>query len=175
MLAGTDIAEARMRSFIGGASMSGLASLQLAVELAIRQRDQLRLDLAQAQQVQASAQQQADQLEGYARETQARWVTQSTRVAAPEVMRHYYQFMDKLYQAIAMQAQVMQDAEQRVARWEQCLLQAEFTLASRQTVRDKLHRDALSRRDKLEQKQFDEMAALQYRKNMAGHYRGGEL
>ncbi len=154
--------------------MSGLASLQLAVELAMRQRDQMRLDLAQAQQVQTSARQQADQLEGYARETQARWVTQSNRVAAPEVLRHYYQFMDKLYQAIAMQGQVMLDAGQRVALREQSLLQAEFTLASRQTVRDNLHRAAQLRRDRLEQKQFDEMAALQYRKNVADQYRGGE-
>jgi flagellar biosynthesis chaperone FliJ len=73
-----------------------------------------------------------------------------------------------------MQGQVLQDASHRVKLREKSLLDAEFTLASRQTVRDNMQRAMLIRRDKLEQKQLDEMAAQQHRKNLAGHFRGGE-
>ena len=145
--------------------MSSLSSMQLAVELATRQRDQLRLDLAQAQQLLAGAQDQFKQLDGYAQETQTRWVTKSQTHSSPEVMRHYYQFMDKLHQAIALQAQVTKDAELRVQAQQNLLLEAEFKLATRQTVCDDMQRAANVRRDKLEQKQFDEVAALQYRQN----------
>lgn len=145
--------------------MTGLLSMQLAVEQATRQRDQLRLDLAQAQRLCDGAQEQFNQLEGYAQETQARWVTNSQSHSTPEVMRHYYQFMDKLYQAIALQTQVLEDAGRRVQAQQKLLLEAEFKLASRQTVCDNMRREAIMRRDKIEQKHFDEMAALQYRKN----------
>jgi flagellar FliJ protein len=94
--------------------MTGLSSMQLAVELATRQRDQLRLDLAQVLQTLEAAQDQFNQLDSYAQETQARWITQSQTDSTPQVMRHYYQFMEKLYQAIALQRQVLQDAERQV-------------------------------------------------------------
>jgi flagellar FliJ protein len=152
--------------------VSALASMQLAVELASRQRDQVRQELAQAHKVLQFAQQQFRQLEGYAEETQARWITQSTRQAAPEVMRHYYQFMDKLQQAMALQQQVLQDAGLRLGVQQQALLEAEFRLSARQTVCDNMRREAAVRRDKLEQKVFDEMAALQYRRNRAEHGMG---
>ena len=143
--------------------MTGLSSMQLAVELATRQRDQLRLDLAQVLQTLEAAQDQFNQLESYAQETQARWITQSQTDSTPQVMRHYYQFMEKLYQAIALQRQVLQDAERQVQAHKKVLLEAEFKLASRQTVCDNMYREATRRRDKIEQKQFDEMAALLYR------------
>ena len=143
--------------------MTGLSSMQLAVELATRQRDQLRLDLAQVLQTLEAAQDQFNQLESYAQETQARWITQSQTDSTPQVMRHYYKFMEKLYQAIALQRQVLQDAERQVQAHKKVLLEAEFKLASRQTVCDNMYREATRRRDKIEQKQFDEMAALLYR------------
>lgn len=152
--------------------MSGLASIQLAIELATRQRDQARQDLAQAQQVLQFAQDQFNQLEGYAQETQGRWVTQSGGQSTPELMRHYYQFMDKLYQAIAMQSQVLHDASQRVQAREKALLEAEFKLASRETVRDGMQRAANQKRERREQKQVDELAALQHRKSHPGRDHG---
>ncbi|MEI8324694.1 MAG: flagellar FliJ family protein [Betaproteobacteria bacterium] len=147
--------------------MSALSSMQLAVELAARQRDQRLQDVAQAQQQCLNAQQQFDLLQGYAQETQARWVNQSRNHLTPELLRHYYQFMDKLHQAIAMQTQASLDAAQRLAQEQALLLQTEFTLASRQTVRDAMRRAARARSDKIEQKQLDEMAALQHRRNCA--------
>jgi flagellar FliJ protein len=149
--------------------MTGLSSMQLAVDLARRECDQLGLDLAQAHKVREAAQDQYNQLESYAQETQARWVTKSQTQSTPEVLRHYYQFMDKLYQAMALQTQVLQDAERQVQAQKKLLLEAEFKRASRQTVCDNMRRAANVKRDKLEQKQFDEMAATQFRKHQLEH------
>ena len=151
--------------------MTGLSSMQLAVEIATRERDQLRQELARAQAACAGAQEQFNQLEGYAQETQTRWVAKSQIQSAPEVMRHYYQFMDKLYHAIALQTQALQEAQRRLQAQQDLLLEAEFKLASRQTVRDDMRRAASVKRAKIEQKQFDEMAALQHRQNRIEHER----
>lgn len=148
--------------------------MQLAIELATRQRDQVRLDLEQERQGLQFAQEQLNQLEGYSQDTQARWVTRSNSHSTSELMRHYYQFMDKLHQAMTLQRQVVQDAEQRVRSQQATLLQAEFKLASRQTVRNNMLAAVNMRRDKQEQKQLDEMAALQHRTMRAGHYLGDE-
>ena len=142
--------------------MTALSSMQLAVELATRQRDQLRLDLAQLQHTLEGAQDQFNQLDSYAQETQRRWITQSQTQSSPQLMCHYYQFMDKLHHAITLQRQVLQDLERQVQAQKTGLLEAEFKLASRQTVRDNMHREARVRRDKMEQKQFDEMATIRY-------------
>ncbi len=149
--------------------MSALSSMDLAVDQATRQRDQQRLELARTLQAQDAAQDQFNQLESYAQETQTRWISKSQQQATPEVMRHYYQFMDKLHQAMALQTQALQEAGRRVQEQQECLLQAEFKLAGRQTVCANMRREAGLRRDKLEQKQFDEMAAQQYRRNRAQH------
>ena len=149
--------------------MSGLSSMVLAVDQATRQRDQQRLELARTQQVLEAAQDQFNQLESYAQETQTRWIAKSQHQAAPEVMSHYYQFMDKLHQAMTLQTQVLQDAGLRVQEQQKLLLQAEFKLASRQTVCDSMRREAGIRRDKIEQKLFDDMAAQQYRRNRPQH------
>ncbi len=143
--------------------MTVLSSMQLAVELATRQRDQLRLDVAQVLRTLEGAQDQFDQLQSYAQETQTRWITQSQADSTPQVMRHYYQFMEKLYQAITLQRQVLQDVQRQVQAQQKLLLDAEFKLASRQTVCDNMDREASRKRDRIEQKQFDETAALIYR------------
>ena len=153
--------------------MSGQASVQLAVELAVRQRDQARQEVAQAQQVVQFAREQMGQLERYAQETQERWVTQSKDQSTPELMRHYYQFMDKLYEAISLQSQVLLDAGQRLQAREKALLEAEYRLASRESVLAGLRKAASVKQEKVEQKQQDELAAQQHRRNWVVHH-GGE-
>ena len=75
--------------------MTSLASVQLAIDLATSERDQVVQEVAQARRVLQSCQDQFNQLSSYAQETQERWVTSSRGVATPAVMHHYYQFMDK--------------------------------------------------------------------------------
>ena len=155
--------------------MTSLASVQLAIDLATSERDQVVQEVAQARRVLQSCQDQFNQLSSYAQETQERWVTSSRGVATPAVMHHYYQFMDKLHHAMAMQSQVLQEAVRRVESLQGKLLEAEFKLASRQTLCDSMRVAQHRRRDKVEQKQSDEVAALQHRRNLAGHHRPGDL
>ena len=58
---------------------------------------------------------------------------------------------------------MLQDVQRQVQAQQKLLLDAEFKLASRQTVCDNMDREASRKRDRIEQKQFDETAALIYR------------
>lgn len=154
--------------------MSTKSSLELALTVAKRERDRARQDLAQAQLVLDVAQQQLRQLDTYAQETQSRWITQSAGQAAPQVLRHYHQFMEKLQQALALQRQVLQDRQQAVYAKQAAFTRSEFTLASREMLIDQIHHLEQRRSAQREQKQLDELAAAQYRRNHS-HVRGGEL
>ena len=155
--------------------MTSLVSVQMAIDLATRERDQSIQEVSQARRVLQSCQDQFDQLSSYAQETQVRWVTSSRGVATTAVMHHYYQFMDKLHHAMAMQSQVLQEATRRVETLQVKLLESEFKLASRQTLCDSMRLAQHRWRDRMEQKQVDEMAAAQHRRNLAGQHRPGDL
>lgn len=142
--------------------MSTLNSLELAVDVARRLRDQAQQDLNQAQQSLLFEQGQFMQLQTYSDETEARWITQSRSVSSPELMRHYYQFMGKLQQAVQMQRDIVQDAQRRVELRQEALLQAEFTLSARDSLCQQARVDLRARSERHEQKQLDDMAAAQH-------------
>lgn len=54
-------------------ALSNLNALLVAVDVAVRKRDEARRLLQDAQGSQQAAQDQLDQLQGYARETEGRW------------------------------------------------------------------------------------------------------
>ncbi len=83
--------------------MSSLNSLAVAVEVASRKRDDARQALQDMLAAQQAARAQLDQLEDYARETQARWGMKADTTMKPEVMYHHYQFMDRLGHAAGVQ------------------------------------------------------------------------
>ena len=87
--------------------MSLLRTLGVAIDVASRKRDAASQVLGQAQQRQIAAQNQLNQLETYANETESRWASQAQICALPELMRHHYQFMERLNQAIQMQKQIL--------------------------------------------------------------------
>ena len=143
--------------------MSSLNALAVAVEAASRKRDDARRVLQDTQAAQQAALAQLEQLEGYARETEARWGVKADTAMKPEVMYHHYQFMNRLGHAAGLQTGVVGEHALRVEGARQALLQAELRLASLRKVVDKRRQElelALIRR---EQKQTDERAALQYR------------
>ncbi len=139
--------------------MSLLKTLQLAITVAGRKRDEAGQALAQAQQRQLAAQQQLEQLRGYAHETEARWASQARVCAMPELMHHHYQFMARLDQAVQMQQRAVADQAQWVALAQKALLAAELRVATlRQVLAHKQAEiDRVQRRR--EQRQMDEMAA----------------
>lgn len=143
--------------------MAAFSDLQLAVDFSLDQRDAAAQRLAQARQVWIAAQMQLDQLETYANETTTRWTQQLTS-CTPELMRHHYQFMDRLMHAINLQRGIVGEHEATLSRLAQTLRHAEARLESlRQLKAERVreHQMVLDRRD---QKQSDEMASQQYRR-----------
>lgn len=141
--------------------MSSLQAFLVAVEMAERQRDAARQALQDIRRTRHAAQQQFDQLQGYAEEIQDRWGTREDMVVKPEVMHHQYQFMDRLGQAIGMQTGVLDEQAARVQAAEQRVLQAELRLASLKKVVDKRRRELEQLQARREQKQTDERASIQ--------------
>ena len=143
--------------------MSSLNALVVAVEAASRKRDDARRVLQDAQAAQQAALAQLEQLEGYARETEARWGVKADTAMKPEVMYHHYQFMNRLGHAAGIQTGVVGDHAHRVEAARQALLQAELRLARLRKVVDKRRQELELAQMRREQKQTDERAALQYR------------
>lgn len=148
--------------------MPASKALSVALEMALRQRDEARRLLQDARGARQAAQDQLDQLEGYARETQNRWGMRPNAAVQPEVMYHHYQFMGRLDHAMGLQTGVVGNHAERVSVAEKSLLEAELRLASLKKLVEKRQRDALQAQARREQKQTDERAALQYRKAFNG-------
>lgn len=146
--------------------MSAVASVQLATDVAARHRDEAGLELVRAQRTQRFAEQQLDQLETYAGETMARWTASAQVSATPELMRHHYQFMERLHHAIGLQRGVVAKESVQVESANRVLLQAEFRLAALKQVLARKKAEVVARQMKREQKQMDEFAALQFARSV---------
>lgn len=138
-------------------------ALQVAVELAERQRDGARQLLRDARATQAAADEQMAQLQAYANETDARWGMHAGARVAPEVMFHHRHFMGRLEHAMGMQSNVLADHGQRVASAEAALLAAELRVATLNKLVAKRQHEAAAAQTRREQKQTDEQAALALR------------
>ena len=142
--------------------MTAVTSVQLATDVATRRRDEAGVELVQAQRTHRFAQDQLDQLEVYSSETMARWTASAQVSATPELMRHHYQFMDRLHHAIGLQRVVLVKVSVQVESANQVLLQAEFRLAALKQVLARKKAEVMAQQLKREQKQMDEFAALQF-------------
>ena len=148
--------------------MSTLNALTVAVEVASRKRDEARRLLQDAQGAQQAAQDQLNQLQGYARETEGRWGMRADAAVQPEVMFHHYQFMDRLGHAVGLQTGVVDDHASRVQDATRTLLEAELRLASLRKVVEKRQQDHERQQMRREQKQTDERASIQVRNAING-------
>lgn len=138
----------------------------LAIDLATAKRDQLVQDLMNAHQTHQFAQNQMAQLQTYALETESKWIARAQIGTTPEVMRHHYQFMDRLQQAVGLQSGVIANIERKAEIAKQRVLEAEFRLISLKQVLKKKQTDLLQLQSRREQKQMDEFASM--RGNRAG-------
>lgn len=144
--------------------MSGIKSVLLAIHVATLRRDQAAATLAQMQQGQAQAQAQMAQLQSYADETQARWTAAAQARVTTELMRHHYQFMDRLYQAIGLQQEVLQQVAGKVDRARAHWLETEHRLTGLKQVLKQKQAEVALAQTRREQKQMDEFAAMQSRR-----------
>jgi flagellar FliJ protein len=145
--------------------VSAVKSFLLAIEMATRKRDEANQDLMRAQNAHAFAQNQMSQLETYAAETEARWAAAAQVSTSPELMRHHYQFMDRLHHAMGLQKGALVNEVGKVELVKKRVLEAEFRLISLKQILKKKQGDIARLESRRDQKQMDEFAAL----------RGGQL
>lgn len=133
-------------------------ALDTLLELAVRQRDTGLLALQEADTAGARAAQQADQLDDYRNQQQARSPLQAGRTAPIDAVRSHGGFMQRLQDAVSQQRRTLQAAQSRAAALRTELLMLEQRVAS---VRKLQHRrlleteHAMARQD---QRRSDEMA-----------------
>ena len=146
--------------------MSLLKTLAVAVDVANLKRDAASRAVGQAQQKYIAAHDQLTQLESYATETETRWMAQAQSYAVPELMRHHYQFMERLAQAIQMQLGILADNARWVEAAKKQLTEAEIRLATLKQVSRNKQLDADRLQNRREQKQIDEFAAQRFGKSI---------
>lgn len=146
--------------------MSAIRSIELAIELAVRRRDAAQQQLNQAQQRLQHAKNQLLQLEDYVKETDKRLVGGSVATVSMEVLRHHYQFMERLTDAIRMQGEVVTGmlGQLKFARAE--LAKAETAVLGLQGVRSKRLAQLAVTVERREQARTDELAMQLHLRNM---------
>lgn len=142
--------------------MSALKSVALAIDVATRRRDEAGQALQQAHRAVQFAQNQLDQLQGYADDTQARWATASAVAFSGQLMQHHQQFMARLQHAIGLQGGVIADLRRQAEAARLRNLEAEVRLAGLQQVMKKKLAERAGQLARREQKQMDEFAMLQH-------------
>jgi flagellar FliJ protein len=147
--------------------MSALRSVLLAIEHATIHRDGLAQAVIRVERNLQFARQQLGQLEGYAADTDARWIGSAAREISAQIIRHQYQFMDRLQQAIVMQTGVIAGVVRQLGQAQAELLQAEFRLSGLNQILA-ARKAVISRvEQRREQRQMDEFAAMQHSRNRA--------
>lgn len=145
--------------------MSKFRALELAIELATRQRDEQARRHAQAQKTLQFAHGQLNQLQNYSSDTDARWVGGHAVNLSVELVKHHYQFMDRLQHAVGQQQGVIANLERQLVNAHQMLLKAEYRLAGLKQVLAGRHAELHVVQQRREQRATDEFAAMR-------HFRG---
>ena len=126
-------------------------SLHTVLQHAERQRDEAQAALREAEGVIQRLQSQADQLQAYRAETNARHPAQGGRTATIELLRYHQAFMQRLEQAVAQQQAQMVLAQSRSAARRTQLLALETRVASVKKLIER--RDAQDRQREAQQEQ----------------------
>jgi flagellar FliJ protein len=142
--------------------MSELRGIRLAIDLATRNRDVLMRALSEERSNVVQANEQMNQLEGYATETDARWIGGLAGAVSHELIQHHYQFMARLQHAIALQRTTIASAEQQQEGVRMQLVNAEVRLSGLNQILAIREKAIVLRMKRREQKQTDEFAANLY-------------
>lgn len=147
--------------------MPQFRALELAIEQATRQRDEQARQHAQAIRTLDFAKGQLQQLVSYSADTDARWIGGTATNLSVELVKHHYQFTDRLQNAVHLQQGVIANLERQREAAHQRLLKAEYRLAGFKQVlqaRRAAHSQVLQRR---EQRATDEFAAQSHLRRQA--------
>lgn len=155
--------------------MPKFRALELAIEQATQQRDAMARKHAQAQRTIQHARGQLDQLQVYSSDTDARWVDGRAVSLSAELIKHHYQFMDRLQNAVRLQHDVIANLESQLGAAHQLLLHAEFRLAGlKQVIQSRRAALGLVERRR-EQRVTDEFAAQRHTRRAAAQTTEGSL
>ena len=147
--------------------MSALKSVLLAIEHATLNRDTLAKTAARVERNLFFARSQMEQLQNYAADTDVRWAGTAARGVSVELMRHQYQFMDRLQQAIAMQSGVLTQSTGQLEQAKAKLLEAEVRLLGLNQILKTRQAALLRTQRQRQQRHTDEFAAMQHARNRA--------
>lgn len=141
--------------------MDGMPSshpLQLLVQQAQQQRDQAQSALRRAAEAAAQAQQQNEQLRSYRDDYQRRWSAQFHQGATMEILQCYRSFMQRLDQAVTMQARQADLATARQAQARTDLIESERRVAAVRKLLERRAAEHTQLQRRREQKHSDELA-----------------
>ena len=142
--------------------MSALKSIALAIELAKLKRDQAQQKFVHVQKNRFFAQDQMDQLERYASDTETRWAMTAQAGTNTELMRHHYQFMERLRQAIALQVKAIADVDLQLVAARKIVTQADCRVMVLEHMLGRKRVELATIESRKSQKQMDEFASFQY-------------
>lgn len=146
--------------------MTAISGLLTAIDLAKRQRDDAGLAMARVARRCEQALAQMEQLQSYAADTAARWSVTSQASASPQIVGHYYQFMDRLQQTIELQQGAIVDVQRQREAARQVLLEAEVRVAGLGRLLQKRQSELARVQSQREQRQSDELAAQMHRRRV---------
>ncbi len=147
--------------------MSALKSVLLAIEHATLKRDALANAVARVERNLFFARSQMEQLQNYAKDTDVRWAGTAALGVSVELMRHQYQFMDRLQQAITMQSGVLTQSTGQLEQAKAKLLEAEVRLLGLNQILKTRQAELLRTQRQRQQRHTDEFAAMQHARNRA--------
>jgi flagellar FliJ protein len=147
--------------------MPKFRALELAIEQSTQQRDAQARKHAQAQKTLQFAQGQLQQLQSYSNDTDARWIGGHAVNLSVELIRHHYQFMDRLQHAATQQMGVVANLERQLVTAHQALLQAEYRLAAFKLVLKGRRLEQQVVQQRREQRATDEFAAMRHFRDRA--------
>ena len=138
--------------------MSERKTLNLAIEIMKKKRDELARQWQALRQDADLAQEQLNQLTSYALETQTRWDKRSRQATAQMLMQQHFKFFEKLESAISMQMEVVADKDFKCINKKQIWTQAEQRVQILQRYQKRCIEQHQAKVLKVEQKQTDEFA-----------------
>lgn len=155
--------------------MAAIRSFDLAIELATKRRDEAVRRLAGVQHALQHAELQLKQLTDYVGETDARLVRQADRTMSMEVLRHHYQFMTRLQEAIRLQSDAVRTAQRHVGGAREALAKAETAVLGLTKVRDARMAQLRLVQGRREQAAGDELATQLHYRQAAENSEGARL
>ena len=152
--------------------MTASTALDMAIDLVTRLRDQRLRQLQLAQQSRQAAEQQLQQLKGYAQETDQRWFLRTKAPTGQPLLHHHHRFVDRLQLALDLQSKVILEQGSQVEAARVALQSAEQRLYGLVRYRERLQLRAHAALLRTEQKQWDEFALMKLSRNMQSAMNG---